>query len=340
MPLKPLALVSPIPPMEARPVATLPSGDGWQYEPKWDGFRCIAFRDGDDVELQSKSGKPLTRYFPEAVAAFRSLASERFVVDGELVIVSGGASDFDALLQRIHPAASRVKRLAQEMPATFVAFDLLVNEKNVSLTGQPLEQRRAALEAFAERNFDGEHIQLSPVSRERSQAQQWLDSGTHLFDGVVAKRLAAPYDSSGRDAAVKIKHAYTADCVVGGYRTTASGNAVASLLLGLYDGQTLDQVGFVSGLDAQMRKEAFRKLAPLARDESFTGVMPGGPSRWRSGTPEWQPVTPQLVVEVAFDRVTGRRFRHGARFIRWRADKAPRQCTIEQLLQPRRSQRC
>ena len=323
--------------MEARAVATLPPGDGWQYEPKWDGFRCIAFRDGDKIELQSKSGKPLTRYFPEAVAVLRSLKPEQFVVDGELIVVVDRASDFDALLQRIHPAASRVKRLAQEIPATFAVFDLLVNEENVALVEEPLEQRRAALEAFAKRNFDGEKIQLSPASNDRSQAEQWLDSGTHLFDGIVAKRLGAGYDSGGRNAAIKIKPEYTADCVVGGYRTTPSGDAIASLLLGLYDGETLNLVGFVSGLDAKMRKDAFAKLAPLARDESFTGARPGGPTRWRSGVPDWQPISPEIVVEVAFDRVTGHRFRHGARFIRWRPDKSPKQCTIDQLLNPRSS---
>jgi ATP-dependent DNA ligase len=321
--------------MEARAVARIPAGAQWQYEPKWDGFRCLAFRDGDDVVLQSKAGKPLTRYFPEAVAALRAIAIKQFVLDGELLIVNDEVADFDALLQRIHPAASRVARLAAETPAAFVAFDLLVDAHDALLIEDPLENRRDALERFAADSFDGRTVQLSPASRDIDVAREWLESGTRLFDGVIAKRLDAPYDSGGRDAAVKIKHSYTADCVVGGYRTVAGGRAVASLLLGVYDGDTLDQVGFISGLDAKMRREAYAKLEPLAGGEGFTGVSPGGPSRWRAIASDWQPVAPEIVVEVAFDRVTGRRFRHGARFIRWRPDKAPRQCTFDQLTQPR-----
>jgi ATP-dependent DNA ligase len=329
-----LVLRPPVEPMETRHVQRIPEGTEWTYEPKWDGFRCLAFRDGDEVELQSKSGESLTRYFPEIVEALRNCKAQRFVIDGELMIARGVESDFDALLQRIHPAESRVRKLAQETPASYLIFDLLVDGQ-AALYERRLQARREPLEAFAARNFnDSGVIRLSPATEDLELAQQWLAGSLARLDGVIAKR-DVPYAFGSRDAVFKIKRSYTADCVVGGFRTSADGT-VASLLLGLYDDDgKLDHVGFVGSMNAAERRRAGERLKPIVEPPGFTGVAPGGPSRWRrEQSAQWFPVRPSVVVEVAFDHVTGRRFRHAARLLRWRPDKPPRQCTIDQLLHP------
>ena len=327
-----LPLQPPIEPMEARAQTKLPSGDAWIYEPKWDGFRCIAFRDGSDVALQSKSGQALERYFPEIVEAVLSISAKRFVLDGEIAIELDGSLDFDALLQRIHPAASRIKKLALETPARYFVFDLLA-ESGKLLAEQPLEVRRERLEDFAAKHFKkGGDVLLSPASLEIEHAREWLEGGAQFFDGVIAKRADAPYAFGSRDAVVKIKRAHTADCVVGGFRKTADGKSVASLLLGLYDENgLLHHVGFVGSLSAEERKRATQTLKPLVEEPGFTGNRPGGPSRWNRGKEsEWFPVRPEVVVEVQYDHTTGQRFRHGARFLRWRPEKSPKQCTLDQ----------
>jgi ATP-dependent DNA ligase len=323
--------------METRQIARLPEGERWQYEPKWDGFRCVAFRDGGDVELESKSGQSLTRYFPELTGALLALKAQQFVLDGEIFIESEGAFDFDALLQRIHPAESRVRKLARETPVTYTAFDLLVDEKNAEIYERPLQERRDRLEAFAARYLENNRsIVLSPVTTDAGAARHWLAGDVARLDGVIAKRTDLPYAFGNRDAAVKIKRAYTADCVVGGFRGGTTG-AIASLLLGLYDGKDLDHVGFIGSMNEAERKRAGELLRPLVTQSSFTRAIPGGPSRWRKGgeASEWFAVDPKIVVEVSFDHVTARRFRHAARFLRWRPDKSPRQCTIDQLLSPK-----
>ncbi|MBV9332720.1 MAG: ATP-dependent DNA ligase [Candidatus Eremiobacteraeota bacterium] len=319
--------------METRQAAKIPKGEEWTYEPKWDGFRCLAFRNGDDVELQSKSGETLTRYFPEIVAALKTAPEEQFVTDGELLIITGESADFDALLQRIHPAESRVRKLSRETPASYVIFDLLV-ENASTLYEQKLRARRERLESFIEQNFDGNQtIRISPATDDPELAQRWLEGSLARLDGVIAKR-DVPYAVGSRDAVVKIKRSYTADCVVGGFRGSASG-AVASLLLGLYDDEgLLHHVGFVGSMNAAERRRAAELLRPIVEAPGFTGAAPGGPSRWRRGeAAEWFPVRPEVVVEVAFDHVTAHRFRHGTRLLRWRPDKAPRQCTIAQVAQ-------
>lgn len=327
-----LPLRPPIEPMEARAAATIPVGDEWNYEPKWDGFRCVAFRDGKDVELESKSGQSLTRYFPEIVAVLLAAPETRFVVDGELFIDREGGFDFDALLQRIHPAASRVTRLAQETPATYALFDLLA-EGSKDLTASTLRERRERLKRFVAKQSFPASVALSPSTLDVELARRWLAGDVARLDGVIAKRDVA-YDFGGRDAVLKVKRRYTADCVVGGFRASADGT-IASLLLGLYEDGLLNHVGFVGSMDAKQRAHAATLLRPIVEPPGFTGNAPGGASRWRKGeASEWFPVRPIVVVEVAFDHVTARRFRHGAKLLRWRPDKDPAQCTTEQLLEP------
>jgi ATP-dependent DNA ligase len=331
-----LALRPPIEPMETRHAQRIPAGDNWTYEPKWDGFRCIAFRDGKNVELQSKSGETLTRYFPEIVSALLEATAQRFVVDGELMIVEGEFSDFDALLQRIHPAESRVRRLAAETPAIYVLFDLLVQDRS-ELFERRLRERRASLETFVHRNFaTNSTITLSPATEDPVLAARWLSGSLARLDGVIAKK-DVPYAFGSRDAAVKVKRRYTADCVIGGFRTSSDGS-IASLLLGLYDDGLLHHVGFVGSMSAQERARAAELLKPIVEPPGFTGAAPGGPSRWRRAeNAQWFPVKPKIVVEVSFDHVTARRFRHAARLLRWRLDKAPAQCTMDQLINPTES---
>jgi ATP-dependent DNA ligase len=323
-------------PMEARLIDDIPEGPSWQYEPKWDGFRCIAFRDGKSVQLQSKSGQPLGRYFPEIVTALEEIDAKKFVIDSELVVPEGEALSFDALLQRIHPAASRIRKLSAETPAVMICFDLLVDEKGRSLTDEPLKARRAKLETFAARYLPkNDRIVLSPATNKIKTAQQWFAGVGGALDGVIAKRLDLPYQSGNRDGMVKVKNIRTADCVVGGFRYASKGKEVGSLLLGLYDKKgLLNHVGFSSAFSVTERKKLRPILEPLIQPPGFTGQAPGGPSRWSTErSTEWQPLATKLVVEVRYDHFTNGRFRHGTRFLRWRPDKSPKQCTMSQVRQ-------
>jgi ATP-dependent DNA ligase len=371
-----LAIQPPYPPAEAKSVASLPHESGWLYEPKWDGFRCLAFRQGDEVILQSKAGQPLGRYFPEIVGALLALPARKFVLDGEIVIRSGVGLDFDALLQRIHPAASRIQRLSQETPSTYMVFDLLVDAQGRSLAAKPLSARRMALQEFAAANIDaahdrkrskkdrsqatlngGERIMLSPANSDFATAEKWMREGAASgWDGVVAKRLDCEYMSGERTGMVKIKRIRTADCVVGGFRWARGKNSeskaagsksaktadpekrpteeVGSLLLGLYNknGQ-LDHVGFSSSFTREERKKLKSILKPFMGGEGFSGKAPGGPSRWTRDArdTEWFPLKPKLVGEFQYDHFSGGRFRHGMKFLRWRPEKKPEQCTMEQI---------
>jgi len=329
-----LELRPPIAPMEALPVETIPQGAGWQYEPKWDGFRCLAFRDGGELKLQSKAGRPLNRYFPEIVETLASLTAPAFVLDGELAVPADGGFSFDALLQRIHPAASRVKRLAAETPAIFIAFDLLAGADGRSLIARPLDARREQLEALAQRYFpDHPRIRLSPVTRSLAQAAKWLAQAGPALDGIIAKQSDSAYRPGERTAMQKIKNYRSADCVVGGFRYGTGAKTVGSLLLGLYDKDgLLHHVGFTSGIRAGERKALTQRLERLIKPPGFTGNAPGGPSRWATErTGEWEPLAPKLVAEVSFDHFSGGRFRHGTRLLRWRPDKYPKQCTMDQI---------
>lgn len=330
--------------MEARQVDALPEDKGWQYEPKWDGFRCLARRSGDTVELIGRSGKSLSRYFPEMVEALAAVKHARFVLDGELVIPVGPNLSFEALQMRLHPAASRIKRLAAETPSLLIAFDLLEDEKGRDLHAEPLTGRRAALERFFATLGNVEALRLSPKTTRLAEARKWLSrAGGGSLDGVVAKRLDGPYRAGERDM-LKVKNLRSADCVVGGFRfataTKGGKKEVGSLLLGLYnEAGLLDHVGFTSALGSLDRPALTARLEKLA-GSGFTGDAPGGPSRWSTErTSQWQPVKPKLVVEVQYDHVTGRRFRHGTGFLRWRPDKAPRDCSFDQLVREARPSR-
>lgn len=332
----PLALRPPLPPMEALSVDQVPRGKDWQYEPKWDGFRCLIFRDGDDVQLQSKAGQPLARYFPELVEAVRRIEAPAFVLDGEIVVREGETFSFDALLQRIHPAASRINRLARETPAMLIVFDLLADADGRALTERPLSERRTRLEHFARAYLEGHtSVRLSPASTDLQEAKTWLERVGATLDGIIAKRRDLPYCSGARTGMQKIKNYRSADCVVGGFRYNQGKGVVGSLLLGLYDeAGLLHHVGFTSTIKAAEKPALTRKLEKLIAPPGFDGQLPGGPSRWASErSTEWQPLRPQLVVEVSYDHFAGGRFRHGTKLLRWRPDKAPRQCTMEQVSQ-------
>lgn len=328
-----LPIAMPFPPMEAKIASEIPIGPEWEYEPKWDGFRCIAFRSGDEVELQSKAGQPLTRYFPEIVDSLRSLKAKRFALDGELIVPVDGRLSFDDLLQRIHPAASRVAMLARTRPAQLVVFDLLVDEQGAALIDLTLEERRRRLESFAAAYLgNNDSIFLSRSTRDPEVARGWIEKMRGQLDGIVAKRIDQPY-LSGERAMEKIKSIRSADCVVGGFRYASKGRMVGSLLLGLYDEQgLLHHVGFTSSFQAAERKTITKTVEALIDSPGFTGRAPGGPSRWSTArSAEWQPLKPELVVEVQYDHFTGERFRHGTKLLRWRPDKAPRQCTLKQV---------
>jgi ATP-dependent DNA ligase len=321
-------------PMDARAAREIPVGDDWQYEPKWDGFRCLAFRDHEEVKLESKAGQELERYFPEVVEALTKIKATRFVLDGELVVIQEGRANFDLLLQRIHPAASRVQKLSRETPAVFVLFDVLVDEHGYSLVEKPLKERRPILEAFFQKHTrEIQSVVLSPYAYDLNQAKKWLTELRGALDGIVAKRLNTPYDSGGRDSMVKIKNIRTADCVVGGFRYLAKEKLVGSLLLGLYDGENkLNHVGFTSSMPRDQRASLTKKLESMIEEPGFTGARPGGPSRWSRGrNTDWFPLAPRSVVEVEFDHFSGHRFRHGTKFLRWRPDKKPEKCTITQV---------
>jgi ATP-dependent DNA ligase len=331
-----LPLRPPYGPMEALSVDTIPVGKEWQYEPKWDGFRCLVFRDGENVELQSKSGRPMTRYFPELVEALRALKAKKFILDGEIVVPLDAAFSFDALLQRIHPAQSRVRRLAAETPAVLIVFDLLADSDGTLLIDEPLRERRRALESFVRDYCRGaSRIRLSPATIKLSDAKGWLKRVGAILDGVIAKRRDLEYRSGDRSGMQKIKNYRSADCVVGGFRYNEGTPVVGSLLLGLYDDDgLLHHVGFTSTIKQQDKAALTRKLRPLIAPPGFTGSTPGGPSRWSTKrSSEWKPLQPKLVVEVCYDHFTGDRFRHGTRLLRWRPDKAPRQCTLDQVRQ-------
>jgi ATP-dependent DNA ligase len=321
--------------MEAKLVSALPDGPEWQYEPKFDGFRCLAFKEGE-VDLRSKSGQPFNRYFPEVVLALEKLSACRLVLDGELVIPEESGLSFDQLLMRIHPAKSRVEKLSLEHPGLFVVFDMLVDDKGHSLVSRPLSERREVLESFFARYVPPDSLlRLAPVATQRHEADEWLHSlGTGL-DGIMAKRRDLAYQSGERTGMQKFKRVRSADCVVGGFRYGAKEPLVGSLLLGLFDDQgLLHHVGFTSNIKAGDKPALTKKLERLVEEPGFSGNRPGGPSRWsteRSG--EWQPLAPKLVAEVQYDHFSGGRFRHGTKFLRWRPEKSPRQCTMDQVSQ-------
>jgi len=317
----PLPLKPPIKPQLARSATELPSGDGWRYEPKWDGFRTIVFRDGDEVYLQSRNGRPMNRYFPEVAPDLLTLSAERTVLDGELIVVVDGIQEFDLLGQRIHPAESRVRMLAEKTPASFVAFDLLAEGDDV-LLDLPFDERRSRLEQV----IDGDRVELTPMTPDREAAGAWL---TGQSEGVVAKEGEAPYQPGERTGMRKIKRVRTADVVVSAFRFGKEPDTVGSLILGLYDdsGQ-LCIVGHTSGFTAKQKRELLELLEPYRTHERGTGE----PSRWKSDEElVWEGLRPELVCEIAFDHITGRRIRHGAKFLRWRPDKSPEECGIEQL---------
>lgn len=322
----------------------LPSRDDVLYEPKWDGFRAVMFRDGDEVEIGSRNERPLTRYFPELVETLRRELPERCVVDGEIVIAGAKGLDFDALLQRIHPAESRVRKLAVETPASFVAFDLLALDDE-DLRARPFSERRAKLEKALRRAKDPLH--LTPATRSPEVALQWLEQfeGAGL-DGVMVKPLALPYVEGKREM-LKVKHERTADCVVGGFRWHKDGQGIGSLLLGLFDASgTLHHVGVATGFSVTKRRSLVEELSPLRMEarakHPWAGAgleeaeaqqrMPGGPSRWNNRRDlSWEPLRPERVVEVAYDHMQGDRFRHATKFVRWRPDREPSSCTYAQL---------
>jgi ATP-dependent DNA ligase len=309
-----LPLSPPVAPQLARSRAELPEGDRWAYEPKWDGFRAIAFVDGDEVTLQSRNGRPLTRYFPEL-----RFHPGRYVLDGEIVVEDAdGHPDFDALGQRIHPAESRINMLAEQTPAKFIAFDLLARADELTLE-EPYEVRRERLEQLVTAP-----VELTPAVRDRADAEGWLRTA----EGVVAKELDARYCPGERRGMVKVKRVRTIDAVVLGWRPGKAEGTVGSLILSLYDGDELAVVGHTSGFTAKQKRELVDQLKPYETGERGSG----DPSRWDSGRElEWISLRPELVVEVTFDHVSGRRIRHGAKVVRWRDDKPPRECTIDQL---------
>ena len=325
-----MAQAKPILPMEALLASELPTEGAWQFEPKWDGFRAVALRNGDKLDLISRSGKDLGRYFPEVVAMLAGLKSRRFTIDGELIIPIGDALSFEALQLRLHPAASRIERLSKETPAQYMLFDLL-ESGGESFADRPLADRRSALERFYAED-DAPGLLLSPATDHRDTALDCLKRSGGALDGVIAKRLDQPY-KFGERAMIKVKQQRTADCVVGGFRYAEKAKEVGSLLLGLYDeAGLLHHVGFTSAIAARDRPALTAKLKKLVGGAGFTGNAPGGPSRWATArSAEWQPLKPTLVAEVRYDQVTGRRFRHGTGFLRWRPDKAPKDCTFDQL---------
>lgn len=311
----------------------IPVGEGWLYEPKWDGFRAIVFRDGDAIHIASRNQLPLERYFPELLPVFIEALPERAVIDGEIVIATKHGLEFDSLQLRLHPAESRVRMLAEKMPASFVAFDALAVHKR-DLRKKALGERRAVLESSVKKS---KSMLITPQTHDPKKAAKWFDQfeGAGL-DGIIAKQSDLQY-VPGQRVMVKVKHLRTVDAVVGGYRFSKDGTGIGSLLLGLYDGKTLHYVGHTSSFKAKEKREILEMLKPLEGGTSFgKGRAPGGLSRWTGmRDPAWTSVKPRLVCEVAFDHMQGDRFRHGATFLRWRPDKAPKECTYEQLAPPK-----
>lgn len=330
VPLAQLGISLALAPMEAVLVPSLPTEPGWQFEPKWDGFRCLAFRAGHEVEIRAKSGKSLSRFFPEVLDNLRALPSRHFVLDGELVVPVEGELSFDALQMRLHPAETRIRLLAADTPATFVAFDCLLAEAHQPLLQEQFEQRRRILATLLKRKRQG--IAFTQSTRDLDEAKGWLAQRRVGFDGVIAKRLNQAY-RPGERAMLKVKRLRTADCVVGGFRYASNSRVVGSLLLGLYDDAgLLHHVGFTSALSKVDKLVLTAQLEKLIQPPGFTGDKPGGPSRWSNErSTQWQPLRPALVAEVRYDHVTGARFRHGTSLVRWRPDKSPRQCTFEQI---------
>ncbi|TCP53566.1 ATP-dependent DNA ligase [Tamaricihabitans halophyticus] len=341
-----LPLQPPVKPMLAKAVHTVPRAPGMCYEPKWDGFRCIVFRDGAEVELGSRNDRPLTRYFPELVELLRDALPERCVLDGEIVVVTGGGLDFDTLQNRLHPAASRVRLLAEQTPASFVGFDLLaIGDED--LTGKPFTERRARLASILGQSLDRVH--LTPLTDDPDIAEDWFTRFEGAgFDGVIAKPGELPYEQDKRTM-WKVKHERSADCVVAGFRWHKDGNGVGSLLLGLFDDRgVLNHVGVASSFTAKRRAELVTELEPLRQDAldghpwrdwadaqaHAGGRMPGGVSRWTGQKDmSWEPLRPELVAEVRYEHVLAGRFRHGGRLTRFRPDRTPESCTYAQLEQ-------
>ncbi|HYD18690.1 MAG TPA: ATP-dependent DNA ligase [Patescibacteria group bacterium] len=321
-------------PMEALLVEDLPSGRDWRYEPKWDGFRCLAFKEEGKVALVSKSGKPLGRYFPEVVAMLQALKPENFILDGELLVGSAQEGySFSDLQMRLHPAESRIRKLAAAIPASYVVFDILMTEKQEDLKTLPFGERRAQLERFLEKNGKGvKGLLLSEQVTTQATAQKWLSNRKWRVDGIVAKNVADIYVPEERIMR-KYKVIRTADCVVGGFRYGTNSREVGSLLLGLYNDEgLLDHVGFTSSIPKTERAALTKKLEKLVGKPGFTGKAPGGPSRWSTErSTEWEPLKPEMVVEVSFDHVSDERFRHGTKLLRFRPDKSPKQCKMEQI---------
>ena len=315
-----LPLSPPIQPQLAKSARELPAGDDWCYEPKWDGFRTIVFRDGDEVHLQSRNGKPMNRYFPDVVEQALALPAQRYVIDGEMVVTVDGIQEFDLLSQRIHPAASRVERLAKETPAALVAFDLLA-EGDETLVELPYTERRKRLAALV-----ADPVELTPSTDDADAAGQWL-AGTG--EGVIAKQSSAPYRPGERVGMVKVKRVRTADAVVAAFRFGKEPDTVGSLILGMYDDDgKLHIVGHTSGFRAKQKRELLELLEPYRTGERGSGE----PSRWKSDEElVWEGLRPELVCEIGFDHITGQRIRHGAKFMRWRADKEPQECLTSQL---------
>jgi ATP-dependent DNA ligase len=315
-----LPLEPPVKPQLAKSTKDLPEGEDWRYEPKWDGFRAIVFRDGDEVHVQSRNGRPMNRYFPEIVEQALALPAERYVLDGEMVVMVDGIQEFDLLSQRIHPAASRVERLRKETPAQLVAFDLLSLGDELLLE-LPYEQRRERLADVIR-----EPVELTPMTADLDAAGEWL-AGTG--EGVIAKEAAAPYLPGERKGMCKIKRVRTADAVVAAFRFGKEEGTVGSLILGMYDdGGELRIVGHTSSFRAKQKREFLEKLEPYRTGERGSGE----PSRWKSDEElVWEGLRPELVVEVAFDHITGQRIRHGAKLLRWREDKDPEECLVDQL---------
>lgn len=329
-----MARVKDIEPMEALLVAELPRGKDWVYEPKWDGFRCLAYKRNGKVTLQSKSGKPLHRYFPEVVAMLERLKAKSFILDGELLVEGDAGYSFSDLQMRLHPAASRIEKLSVAQPAVFMLFDILETEGGEPLVEENFAARRQALEVFHKKFCAGKkRIMLSPQTAAARSAEAWLKNRKWHVDGIVAKNKSDVY-TPGERVMQKFKPIRTADCVVGGFRYGTNSKEVGSLLLGLYDAEgRLNHVGFTSGIAREDKPALTKKLEKLIAAPGFTGKAPGGPSRWSTErSAEWQPLKAEIVVEVAFDHVSDNRFRHGTRLIRFRPDKAPRQCKMEQLL--------
>lgn len=349
MPAMTLPLKPPLSPMLAKLSDEIPEGEGWSYEPKWDGFRGIVFKDGSKIEIMSRDKRTLERYFPELLSVLTDSLPDRCVVDGEIVIPGKGGLDFGALLQRIHPAESRINMLAEKTPASFVVFDLLAIDKKAMLD-VPLSDRRAALDealgSEAPKSTDrtikevattgkaNRRFLMGPWTEDTDEAGGWLDRYERMgLDGVVAKQLDSVYVPNKRGW-MKIKQHRTCDCVVGGYRLNKTGDGIGSLLLGLYDAdKTLHYVGHTSSFKATERRELLEQLSNLEGEGGFGhGRSPGGPSRWTGGRDtSWVSIKPELVCEVGFDRMLGERFRHAATFLRWRPDRKPPSCTFDQL---------